>query len=119
MTRRRKRRRNLRRPTADILAALRTADAGSGELLTAIEDAFDRGMEAEVAEILDQREAVLRERKEPRTYRTGTIRVFVPVCVEKEMGFCGGPSGYCEVSPEDAPDGPIIVKHDSRTSGGR
>ena len=38
----------------------------------------------------------------------GPRRYFVPVCVKTPLGFIGGPSGYCEVSKDDLPEGPIV-----------
>lgn len=42
--------------------------------------------------------------------RCGPPRYFVPVCIRRECGYLGGPSGYEEVTAEEADRGPIIIK---------
>jgi len=49
------------------------------------------------------------------TTTEGPPRYYLPICVKRPLGFCGGPSGYQEIPENEIERGCVVVKPDNET----
>ena len=47
-----------------------------------------------------------------KQFEIGKTRYFRPVCIQKRLGFVGGPSGYVEVEENEKDCGPLILREE-------
>ena len=47
-----------------------------------------------------------------KQFEIGKTRYFRPVCIQKRLGFVGGPLGYVEVEENEKDCGPLILREE-------